>query len=112
VLGAGIIDACHHAQLRTDSFSTDLLIRLPLAHPKAPEKAVRLCVKSLALTESSCELQLEECRWYVYIRVDWRDGSAVKSTDCSSTDHEFNSQQPHGGSQASVIGSDALSWCV
>jgi hypothetical protein len=25
---------------------------------------------------------------------------------------EFNSQQPHGGSQPSVIGSDALFWCV
>ncbi|XP_034371159.2 GPI alpha-1,4-mannosyltransferase I, stabilizing subunit [Arvicanthis niloticus] len=29
----------------------------------------------------------------------WRDGSAVKSTDSSSRDPEFNSQQPHGGSQ-------------
>jgi hypothetical protein len=27
-----------------------------------------------------------------------RDGSAGKSTDCSSRNHEFNSQQPHGGS--------------
>ena len=25
---------------------------------------------------------------------------------------EFNSQQPHGGSQSSVMGSDALFWCV
>jgi hypothetical protein len=39
---------------------------------------------------------------------DWRDGSAVKSTDCTSRDPEFNSQQPHGGSQPSVMGSDAL----
>jgi hypothetical protein len=31
----------------------------------------------------------------------------VKSTDCSSRDHEFNSQQPHGGSQPSVMGSGA-----
>jgi hypothetical protein len=31
--------------------------------------------------------------------LDWRDGSAVKSTDCSSRGPEFNSQQPHGGSQ-------------
>ena len=37
----------------------------------------------------------------------WRDGS-----DCSSTSPEFNSQQPHGGSQPSVMESDALSWCV
>jgi hypothetical protein len=32
---------------------------------------------------------------------DWRDGSAVKSTDCYSRGPEFNSQQPHGGSQPS-----------
>jgi hypothetical protein len=37
----------------------------------------------------------------------WRDG-----TDCSFRGPEFKSQQPHGGSQASVIGSDALFWCV
>jgi hypothetical protein len=30
----------------------------------------------------------------------WRDGSAVRSTDCSSRGPEFNSQQPHGGSGA------------
>ena len=39
---------------------------------------------------------------------DWRDGSAVKSTDCSSRGPEFNSQQSHGGSQPSVMGCDAL----
>jgi hypothetical protein len=33
----------------------------------------------------------------------WRDGSAVKSTD-SSRGPEFNSQQPHGASQPSVMG--------
>jgi hypothetical protein len=27
----------------------------------------------------------------------------VKSTDCSSRGPEFNSQQPHGGSQSSVM---------
>jgi hypothetical protein len=32
----------------------------------------------------------------------WRDGSAVKTTDYSSRGPEFNSQQPHGGSQPSV----------
>jgi hypothetical protein len=42
----------------------------------------------------------------------WRDSSAVKSTDCSSRGPKFNSQQPHGGSQPSVMGSDALFWCV
>jgi hypothetical protein len=42
----------------------------------------------------------------------WRNGSAVKSTDCSCRGPEFNSQQPHGGSQSSVMGSDTLFWCV
>jgi hypothetical protein len=41
-----------------------------------------------------------------------REGSAVKSTDCSSIGPEFNSQRPHGGSQWSVMGSDATFWCV
>jgi hypothetical protein len=40
----------------------------------------------------------------------WRDGSVVKSTDCFSRGPEFNSQQPHGGSQPSIMVSvsDAL----
>jgi hypothetical protein len=33
----------------------------------------------------------------------------VKSTDCSSRGPKFNSQQPHDGSQPSVMGYDALS---
>jgi len=32
------------------------------------------------------------------IPAGWRDGSAVKSTDCSSRGPEVKSQQPHGGS--------------
>ncbi|EDL19641.1 mCG147669 [Mus musculus] len=42
----------------------------------------------------------------------WRDGSAGKSTDCSTEGPEFKSQQPQGGSQPSVMRSDALFWCV
>jgi hypothetical protein len=45
-------------------------------------------------------------------RRGWRDGSAVKSTDCSSKGPEFKSQQPHGGSQPSVMRSDPLFWDV
>ena len=41
-----------------------------------------------------------------------KDGSGVKSTGCSSRGHEFNSQQPHSGSQPSIIGSNAFFWCV
>jgi hypothetical protein len=40
----------------------------------------------------------------------WRDGSALKSADCSSRGPEFKSQQPHGGPQPSVMRSDALCW--
>jgi hypothetical protein len=29
---------------------------------------------------------------------DWRDGSHIKGSGCSSRGPEFNSQQPHGGS--------------
>jgi hypothetical protein len=67
----------------------------------------------------------QACIWYtdtlagktpVHIKIrlnsGWRDGLVVKSTDCSSRGPEFNSQQPHGGSQPSVMGSDALFWCV
>jgi len=35
-----------------------------------------------------------------------------ENTHCSSRGPEFNSQQPHSGSQPSVMGSDALFWCV
>ena len=45
------------------------------------------------------------------VRV-WRDGSVVTLVDCSSRGPEFNSQQPHGGLQPSVMGSDALFSCV
>ena len=42
----------------------------------------------------------------------WRDGSVVKSTDCSSEGPEFKFQQPYGGSQPSITRSDALFWGV
>ena len=44
------------------------------------------------------------------IDLGWRNGSAVKCTDCSSEVPEFKSQQPHGGSQSSVMRSDAPLW--
>jgi hypothetical protein len=37
------------------------------------------------------------------LSLGWRDGSAVKSTDCSSGGPKFKSQQPHGGSQPSIM---------
>jgi hypothetical protein len=47
-----------------------------------------------------------------YLGLGWGDSSVVKNTNCSSRGPEFNSQQPHGGSQPSVMGSDVLFWCV
>jgi hypothetical protein len=47
------------------------------------------------------------CFWW-----GWRDDSVVKSTDYSFEGPEFKSQQPHGGSQPSVMRSDALFWGV
>ena len=40
------------------------------------------------------------------IELSWRDGSVVKSTDYSYRGPEFKSQQSHGGSQSSIMGSD------
>ena len=40
------------------------------------------------------------------------DGSVGYNTDYSSEGSEFKSQQPHGGSQPSVMRSDALFWGV
>jgi hypothetical protein len=42
------------------------------------------------------------------IPLGWRDGSVVKSTDCSSEGPEFKFQQPQGDSQSSVMRSDSL----
>jgi hypothetical protein len=42
----------------------------------------------------------------------WRDGSVVRSTDYSSQGPELKSQQPIGGSQPSIMRSDALFCCV
>jgi hypothetical protein len=47
---------------------------------------------------------------FIKKRGPWRDGSAVKSTDCSSEGPEFKSQQPHGGSQPPIMRSDF--WCI
>jgi hypothetical protein len=38
----------------------------------------------------------------------WRGGSEVVSTDHSPRGPDFNSQQPHGGSQLSIMRSGTL----
>jgi hypothetical protein len=85
-------------------------------------ETVFLCIPGLKFTEiHASALQVlgikGACHHYPALILKirfwgWRDGSAVKSTDCSSEGLEFNYQQPHGGSQPSVMGSNALFWCV
>jgi hypothetical protein len=57
-----------------------------------------------------CSENFDDFKKYKY--GGWRDGSEVKSIVCFSRGPEFKSQQPHGGSQPSVMRSDALFWCV
>jgi hypothetical protein len=59
----------------------------------------------------------KNCSLYIFKHIKLKvqgtreiDGSAVKTTDSFSRGPEFNSQQPHGASQPSIMGSDALFW--
>jgi hypothetical protein len=72
-----------------------------------------------ACSPSRDSFTLIHCYYYCYFSCQvkfhcggWRDGSEVESSDCSSRGPEFKSQQPHGGSQPSVMSSDVLFWCV
>jgi len=77
--------------------------RLPGLIPPHPSQGISAFMFSIKLIANYC---LELRFW------GWRDGLEVKSTECSSIGPEFNSQQPHGGSQPSVMRSDALFQCV
>jgi hypothetical protein len=66
------------------------------------------------LRESSCSVREDRmhkgisCRKISLVlriiqNLSWRDGSVVKNSDCSSRGPAFNTQQPHGGSQPSVM---------
>jgi hypothetical protein len=62
------------------------------------------------------EKTLDKLQHYLQVRKilerGWKDGLVVKSTECSTEGPEFKSQQPHGGSQPSVMRSDTLFWCI
>jgi hypothetical protein len=77
------------------------------------------CVLLLSYTCNLHSIQSCTCTYSILLLLKkkkniqgWRDGSVVKSADCSSRGPEFNSQQSHGGSQPSVMGSDVLFWCA
>jgi hypothetical protein len=64
---------------------------------------------SLSISACGTLLQHGTCSMLKRLtRGSYKDGSALKSTDCSSSGPEFNSQQPRGASQPSIMGSDAL----
>jgi hypothetical protein len=54
-----------------------------------------------------CEALRKEQIWGAGEMAQW-----VRAPDCSSEGPKFKSQQPHGGSQPSVMRSDALFWCI
>jgi hypothetical protein len=71
--------------------------------------------KLSACSKARCYYGAFLCKLFDILRAiswGWWDGSAGKSTSCSSEGPEFRSQQPHGGSQPPVMRSDALFWFV
>jgi hypothetical protein len=56
------------------------------------------CLLSLRVHNGRARRQEDAIIKKKKITQGWRDGSAVKGTDCSSRCPEFNSQQPQGGS--------------
>ena len=73
-----------------------------------PYLLLKLLTAVVVRTETKQELML----LLRSLKGSWRDGSAVKSIDCSSRGPEFKSQQTHGSSQPSVMGSDAFFLCL
>ena len=67
---------------------------------------------STELVPGQLRLQTETLSQKIKIKTVWRDGSVVKSTYCFSKGPKFKSQQPHGGSQPSIMRSDALFWYI
>jgi hypothetical protein len=63
---------------------------------------------SWSYTKKPCLIKQTNKQTNNTLLLGWRDGSVVKSTDCSTEGPEFKSQQPHGGSQPSIMRSDAL----
>jgi hypothetical protein len=68
--------------------------------------------KSKVMGESSPYLKHRLCQDKKHLLGAGEMAQWVRAPDCSSRGPEFKSQQPHGGSQPSVMRSDALFWCV
>jgi len=81
----------------------------------SPEVAVLILATSSVLKEPLCNGLASTCQHYHDLNP--QDGAGemaqrLRALTASSRGSEFNSQQPHGGSQPSVMGSSVLFWCV
>jgi hypothetical protein len=90
------------------SFSLLLLVKIQLIDLKIGVLAISLG----SVTKDQTEVLLKNAFKEILLNLGAGESSVVKSTDCSSRGPEFNSQQPHGGSQPSVKRSVAFFWCV
>jgi hypothetical protein len=98
---------------RVSSRTVRAIQKNPVSKKKKKKKRKKLLRTSKEKWLITAEFPLEimkEVQWWIKKaeRGGWRDGSVVKSTDCSSKGPEFKSQQLQGGSQPSVMRSDAL----
>jgi hypothetical protein len=90
----------------------DHIVQVDVMEPSGSQSELAECKAKNRKSMKICIASKQEHRAFKDDTWGWRDGSAVKSTDCSSEGPEFKSQQPHGGSQPSVMRSGALFWSV
>jgi hypothetical protein len=97
--------SCWVPGVRADSRSWGPTLSVTIDSQRQNLNSRELSRNCFIIVNSFTVLELRSFLW------GWRDGSVVKNTDCSSKGPEFKSKQPHGGSQPSVMRSDALFWC-
>jgi hypothetical protein len=89
------------------------LLTLLILAPRRQRQADLLSSKLAWSSVSSRTVRATQRNLFLkYKKEGWRDGSVVKSTNCSSKGPEFKSQQPHGGSQPSVMITESLLGCL
>jgi hypothetical protein len=108
------IQATPLASLTSDELSTSDMLKMDAAD--VPNKMLNTFVFIsnilMFFPLSIVSVFIGLCQEKKMLARGWRDGSVVKSADCSFEGPEFKSQQPHGGSQPSVTKSDALFWNI
>jgi hypothetical protein len=82
------------------NFEASLVYRVNSRTARPTEKP---CLENKTKQNKTKKQKQKQKKEHLLLLWGWSDGSEVKSTDCSSRGPEFKSQQPHGGSQPSVI---------